>query len=180
VFIAPAIKAVLIALVLIAAIYDLRYRKIPNWLVLAGLLIGIGLNAFLFEWAGLRIAGLGIGFAFLIYFPLYAIRAMGAGDVKLMAAIGSLVGPWPWFGIFLFTAMVGGLMALVLVLTRGRARQTFSNLAYMLREMAYLRPPYARNQELDVKHPKAVTLPHGFSIAVGTFAFLALGRVLFS
>jgi prepilin peptidase CpaA len=173
VFIAPVTKVVLLALVLVAAIYDLRERRIPNWLVLAGLILGFGLNAFLFEWAGLRLAAFGMGLAFVIYFPLYAIRGMGAGDVKLMAAIGSLVGPVAWVVIFLFTAILGGLLALILVFSKGRVRKTFANLAFMLREMACFRPPYARNEELDVKHAKAVGLPHAVSIAVGSGVFLA-------
>ncbi len=100
-------QIVLIAVVAMAAIYDIRFRRIPNWLVLAGLVIGIGLNTFLFEWAGLLFALKGFAFAFVIYFPLYLLRGMGAGDVKLMAAIGSIVGWRNWLGIFIITAVVG-------------------------------------------------------------------------
>ena len=53
---------------------------------------------------------------------LYALRAMGAGDVKLMAAVGSMVGWEDWFGIFIITAIVGGVAALLLVLFRGRLK----------------------------------------------------------
>ena len=74
-------------MVAIAAVYDIRFRRIPNWLVLTGLVLGLGLNTFLFRWPGARASLLGIGLAFLIYFPLYLLRGMGAGDVKLMAAI---------------------------------------------------------------------------------------------
>jgi prepilin peptidase CpaA len=84
------IKVVLLALVLTAAFYDLRWRRIPNWLVLAGVLLGFGLNGFLSgaPLRGLLQALLGFGLASLVYFPLYVIRAMGAGDVKLMMAVG--------------------------------------------------------------------------------------------
>src|SRR5262249_21483655 len=76
-----AIQLVLSVLVIVAAVYDARFRRIPNWLVLSGLVLGIGLNGFLFEWSGLRTSFLGLGVAFLVYFPLYLLRGMGAGDV---------------------------------------------------------------------------------------------------
>src|SRR2546425_3492211 len=87
------LQVLLVLIVGTAAIYDLRFRRIPNWLVLLGLVFGLGMNTYLFHWEGLRRAGLGLGLAFLVYFPLHLLRAMGAGDVKLMAAVGSIVGP---------------------------------------------------------------------------------------
>jgi hypothetical protein len=61
-----------------------------------------------------------------------------------------------------------------LLLSKGRVLRTFSNLGYMLNELAHLRPPYMRKEELDVKSAKAVTMPHGLAIAVGSFVFLAV------
>src|ERR1700693_231262 len=113
-------QIVLVLLVTRAAIYDIRFRRIPNWLVLTGLVLGLGLNTFLFRWSGARASLLGIGLAFLIYFPLYLMRGMGAGDVKLMAAIGAIVGAANWFGIFVVSALLGGLVALIVLLVRGR------------------------------------------------------------
>ena len=99
---------------------------------------------------------------------------MGAGDVKLMAAVGAVVG-WPnWFGIFIVTAIIGGIMALILVAARGRVQKTFWNVAFILSELRGGRPAYMRREELDVKNPKALGLPHGAVIAVGTVFFLAL------
>jgi len=174
----PPILQVLLALVVvIAAVYDLRYRRIPNWLTLSTVLIGFGLNGFLYEWTGLRTAALGLGLAFLIYFPLYVLRGMGAGDVKLMGAVGSLVGAANWFGIFVLTAVLGGAVALILLLFKGRLLRTLSNVGYMLKELLFLRAPYMKKEELDVKNPKAFTLPHGAMIAIGSLAFLAAGAI---
>lgn len=106
-----AIRLSLLLLVLVAAVYDFRFRRIPNWLNASGLVLGFGLNLLLFQSKGLAIAGEGLLLAAAVYLPLYLLRGMGAGDVKLMAAIGSLVGPWPWFQIFLATAILGGVAA---------------------------------------------------------------------
>ena len=171
----PGVEAVLLVLVLGAAVYDVRYRRIPNWLSVSGVLIGLALNTFLYQgWPGLRLSLLGLVAAFGVYFVLYALRAMGAGDVKLMGAVGALVGWQDWFGIFLVAAIVGGVMALILVATKGRVKKTFWNVGFILNEMKSGRPAYLAKEELDVRNPKALGLPHGAVIAVGTVFFLAL------
>jgi prepilin peptidase CpaA len=170
------VEAVVLALVLAAAVYDVRYRRIPNWLTLLGVLVGVALNGFLDQARpGLLVSSLmGLAIAFVVYFVLYVLHAMGAGDVKLMAAVGAIVG-WPdWFGIFIITAILGGIMALILVFARGRVRKTFWNVAFILSELKGGRPAYMRREELDVKSPKALGLPHGAVIAVGTVFFLAM------
>ena len=172
-------EVVLLILVLAAAIDDVRYRRIPNWLTVGGMTIGLGMNTFLaFDgpecWSGLIFSIEGLLIGFFAYLLLYLIRAMGAGDVKMMAAIGSIVGPRDWFGIFLITAMLGGIMALILVLARGRLKKTLFNLSFIVDEMRHGRPAYMRNEELDVKSGKSLGLPHGAVIAVGTLFFLAL------
>ncbi|HUQ90590.1 MAG TPA: prepilin peptidase [Bryobacteraceae bacterium] len=161
-------------LVTVAAIYDIRFRRIPNWLVGAGALLAVVLNFVLFEFEGLRASLLGLGLALLIYFPLFALRAMGAGDVKLMAAIACLMGPGPWLAIFVCSAIAGGMIAIVLLLSKKRLRTTFRNVAFLVSELAHLRPPYIRREELDVSHPGAVSLPHAVSIAAGALTYLTV------
>jgi prepilin peptidase CpaA len=169
----PVVFQIVLALVVIvAAAYDVRFRRIPNWLVLAGLVLGIGLNTFLFEWSGLRHSLFGLGLGFLVYFPLYLLRGMGAGDVKLMAAIGSIVGAANWLGIFLITAVLGGLIAIILLLFRGRLRNSLWNVAFLVQRLSTLKAPYAR-EELDISSPKSMKLPHGLVIACGSLLFLA-------
>jgi len=162
-----------ILVVSLAAIYDIRYRRIPNWLVLTGILLGVGLNTFLFEWAGLRFSLLGFGVAFLIYFPLYLLRGMGAGDVKLMASVGAMVGWANWVAVFLITAILGGVAAAALLLNRNRLLYGLTNVGYMMGELLSFRPPYARNEELDLGSSRSMKLPHGVFIALGSFLFLA-------
>jgi prepilin peptidase CpaA len=171
----PGVEALLLAVVLGAAVYDVRYRRIPNWLSLSGVLVGLALNAFLDPvWPGLRLSLMGLGMGFGVYFLLYAVRAMGAGDVKLMAAVGALVGWRDWFGTFLITAIIGGAMALILVAAKGRVKKTLWNVSFILSELKSGRPAYMRKEDLDVRNPRALGLPHGAVIAVGTIFFLAL------
>ena len=172
----PGVQALLLTLVLGAAVFDVRYRRIPNWITVGGALAGLAMNWFLDQGRpGLfRSALAGLGLAFGIYVALYALHAMGAGDVKLMAAVGAVVGWENWFGIFIATALVGGVMSLILIASRGRVRKTLFNVGFILDEMKHLRPAYLTNEELDVKNKKALGLPHGAVIAVGTLFFLAL------
>jgi prepilin peptidase CpaA len=173
-----ASQIVLLLLVLTAGIYDIKYRRIPNWLVATGLLLGVILNTFLFEWTGLKASLLGIGFAFIIYFPLYLLRGMGAGDVKLMMAVGALVGPASWFAIFIVTGILGGVIAVVLLLARGRLRKTFWNVGFLLHRLMQLKAPYADNPELDVRSGQGLRLPHGAVIALGTVLFITISRFM--
>ena len=168
---AALILAVLVV-VGIAAVYDIRYRRIPNWLVLTGILVGFGLNTFLFEWKGLRFSLLGLALAFLIYFPLYLLRGMGAGDVKLMASIGAMVGWADWMGIFIVTAILGGLAAIALLLRQSRLIYGLSNVGYMVGEIMSFRAPYVRNDSLDLRSSRSMKLPHGVFIALGSLIFL--------
>jgi prepilin peptidase CpaA len=164
----------LAALVIVAAVYDIRFRRIPNWLVVTGFCLGFALNVFFLRVDGFILAILGAVLAFAVYLPFFALRAMGAGDVKLMIAIGTFVGAKNWLILFLITAILGGILAVCLLLIRGGLIRAIKNVLFILGELVRLRPPYQTNPALDVSHPRAVTLPHGISIALGTLVFLGM------
>ena len=171
----------LLAMLLVAAIYDVRFRRIPNWITVTGAAMGLALNAFLFgppgSWfslAGVWFSLRGLGLGFGVYFLLYVIRAMGAGDVKLMAAVGAMVGWQDWLGIFVITAVLGGVMAVILAASHGRIQKTLWNVVFILTEMKSGRPAYIKKEELDVRSPKAMGLPHGAVIGVGAVFFLVV------
>ena len=166
------LQGALATLVAVAAINDLRSRTIPNWLVLAGIAGGFTLNPWISGWPGLKDASLGFGVALLVYLPLFLLRAMGGGDVKLMAAVGSLSGPQNWLVIFVLTAIVGGVVALAVVLFRGAVGRTVRNIAGLIGNLARGRAPWSGNDALQVGGSSAMTLPHGFAIAIGTAVFL--------
>ncbi len=169
-----ATQFLLVGFVLAAALFDLRDRRIPNWLNLSALLLGFGLNFFLEQTSGIWQSLGGLILACLIYFPLYLLRVMGAGDVKLMGAVGAIVGAGNWLVICVLAALVGGLLALALLLVRGPLLHTLRNVGLLIWELVHLRPPYARHQELDIS--RGLTLPHGASVALGALLFVFLRR----
>ena len=89
-----------------------------------------------------------------------------------MAAVGAFTGPDAWLRIFLITAVVGGVIAIVTLLTRGGLWRALRNVGTILSSLARLRAPHEKRPDLDVAHPSARTLPHGASIAVGVLIYL--------
>jgi prepilin peptidase CpaA len=163
---------VLVLLVVLAGCYDVRLRRIPNWLNASGLALGIALGAFQ-GLSGLKSALLGCLCALAFYLPLYLLRGMGGGDVKLMAAVGALAGPVNWLTIFFVTALLGGVTSLALIFYRNSGRKTLLRIRLILNELIHFRAPARREPELDIRHARALRLPHGAVIAVGSLVYLA-------
>ena len=172
------LQAILVAVALAATVTDLRSRQIPNWLTLGGVVAAFAARSILFGWPGLLEAVQGLALGLAVYGTLFALRVMGGGDVKLMMALGAVAGPANWLAIFFITSLVGGPIALMTVLLRGRLGKTLRNVWAILLQLARLRPPYEADPELDVAHPASVGLPHGAVIALGVGVFLAVARVL--
>jgi prepilin peptidase CpaA len=170
------VQLLLAVVVVVASYYDIRYRRIPNWLTLPCVIVGFALNAFLEPplWHGLGDAGLGVALALLFNFPLYLLHARGAGDVKLLAAIGALVGWRDWLAIFILSGILGGVLAVILMLAKGRFRKTLWNTASIVSEMVHFRAPHLKSEEFDVNSPLSFRLPQGAIIALGCCALLGL------
>jgi prepilin peptidase CpaA len=170
----PPILVLLLAVAGTAAYYDLRYRRIPNALSVGGVCAGLLVHLVLSGWGGLARSAAGLGLAFAVYLLLYLAHAMGAGDVKLMAAVGAIAGPADWFRVAVLAWFAGAVLALLLVTARRRLRRTLWNVAFILREWMAGRPPYLTREDLDVKSEQALRLPHGLSIAAGVLAAVVL------
>jgi prepilin peptidase CpaA len=160
--------------VIAAALLDLWRRRIPNWLVLTGAGFAFALAILSGNLSTVGATALGLLVAFAVYLLLYAIRAVGAGDVKLMAAVGAFTGVRGWFTVFFLSAIAGGIVALIVIIARGRLQQTLRNVTVILSELAHGRAPHAKSPELDVRSSRAMRLPHGFSIALGTLLYLSI------
>lgn len=162
------------AVATIGAITDLRARKIPNWLTLTSIPIGLIASGVLGGWQGLVFAFIAMFLALLIYFPLYLLRAMGAGDAKLMAAIATFIGPVMWIHLFIAASILGGIVAVLFTMAKGQFKATLAKSVNIMRSMAYFRAPFAENPDLDIRSPKSLSLPHGAVIALAWFILLFL------
>lgn len=100
------------AILLTAAYSDLRRNRIPNWLSLLGLVVGVGLQVAANGAQGLLSGALGALVGLACFAPFYLVRAMGAGDVKLLAAVGSFMGPEGAFIAALCSLLAGGAAAI--------------------------------------------------------------------
>ena len=153
----------------IAGIYDIVFSRIPNWLTFPAMAFAIGYHVLASGIPGmlLSLAGLLIGFSIFLLF--YILGGMGAGDVKLMAAIGALLGPRDVFYATLYTAIAGGIYAVVLLAVRKNNRKSFLRFVVMikgfLRTGHFIRIP-------DTDNEKAIPLKYGVAIGFGTLAVL--------
>jgi prepilin peptidase CpaA len=122
----------------VATFTDLRNRRIPNWLSLPFLLAGIVVSGFIGGWHGLAQSFEGLALGLLIYGFLFWIGGMGAGDVKLAAAIGAWIGPSQLFIALIVTAMAGGIMVLGWALFGGFLKDMFKGTGdHLKRKMPY-------------------------------------------
>lgn len=177
----PAV--LLVGLLLLAVYHDVRSRRIPNRLVFAGALAGLLFNTLLPAGAGLLTAtpgalgfwpalgGLALGLALLM--PMYAMKALGAGDVKLMAMVGAFVGPHAVFFCLLSSLLAGGVLALVVAACHGTLRQVTST-SYHLVLASFLRAIAAQRPTLDAPAVPSGKLPYAIAIASGTLLYLLL------
>ena len=155
----------------VAVITDLGARIIPNALVLAGALTGLSLAVLHPEGIGCLSALGGLALGLAIFLPVYLLRAMGAGDVKLMAMAGAFLGPAAVAEAALWVLLAGGALALVFALRRGVARRMAAN----LREMLFSAAASVQIRSLpdfSVGPQTAARLPYAVAIALGVAAFL--------
>jgi prepilin peptidase CpaA len=165
-------KFLLLAVAIPCGVSDARFTRIPNAITLAGIAAGFVLAGFLHGSSGLLLSAEGLGIALAIYLPLYLLRALAAGDVKLAAAIASIAGWGPFLRIFLISAIGGGVAALVLIVVRGRFARTLANIGQILGSLLRGRLPYKANEELDVRTTKGLRLPHGVLLACAAVLYV--------
>lgn len=162
------IELALLALVAAAGVHDLLSRRIPNLLLLLALAVALPLQAGLGGTAVLdALAGLALGL--LLFLPLYLLRGMAAGDVKLLATVGAFAGPAATFQIAVLAWCVGGLMALAIIIGRGQLRAALANLRDLLRPLL-LRLAGLPAPPPALVRPSVGGMPYGLAIALATIA----------
>jgi prepilin peptidase CpaA len=166
------IAAFLAPLALIISYYDVRYRRIPNPFVLATLTVGIFTNAIFGGLNGALASLGGCALAFFLMFMLHVFGAMGAGDVKLFAAIGSVVGASLVLPTFFVVVLTGGVLAFVSMLRAGAVRSTLHNVLLVLVGLM----PGWKMPRFAVPADRRHTIPYGVAITLGSLISLALFR----
>jgi prepilin peptidase CpaA len=168
----PWLPAMLVAL--IAGALDWRYRRIPNWLTISGLACGIAVNTVLYRWPGLKAALLGAALGIGLLLPFVLIRSLGAGDWKLAGALGACLGPRQLLSMLVGTILVAGVMALALVIWKGRLQRTLLNILHLLAALFSLRMP---GHEVSLDDPQSTRIPFGVAMAI-TVLFYGAARTL--
>ena len=115
-----------------SAVLDLRTRRVPNWLTLGIIALGMTLAAAQLTTTSMTAALGGFAIGLLLMLPGHLVGATGAGDVKLFAAIGTLLGPVGIAVAFVYTALLGGALALVVAVHRGRLNNTLEETATLV------------------------------------------------
>jgi prepilin peptidase CpaA len=156
------IPAVLLVVLVIAGITDFLFRKVYNWLTFPGMVLALILNSAAAGWPGLGYALSGLVVGGLVFFPAYWLRGMGAGDIKLMATVGAFMG-WKFsLNAAVYTALAGGLAALVFLILKGELWDT-------LRRMVRFLSPAEGAADAPAA-PPSYTLPYALVIALGSVA----------
>lgn len=150
----------------VATFTDLRYRRIPNWLVLPFLLAGVVTSGWIHGWHGVGQSFGGLGLGVLIYGAFFMMGGMGMGDVKLCAAIGAWIGPEQLLYAMVVIAIVGGIMVLCLAAIGGFLAELFKNTGAVV--LGWKERGVRRHPDLVLTNPTARKMPYAPAIAIGT------------
>lgn len=165
--------AILVPGILLASWIDYSQRRVPNWLNLALIIVGFVVQGWFFGWygCGIGFAGMATGFGLLII-P-WLMNGMGAGDVKLMAAIGVWMGPLLTLYSFGLGAVIGGLTAIVMIVSTGRLRMACTNLGIILTKCSNPQLAFGEFGSAKSFGSTSQLLPYGVPLTAGTLIILA-------
>lgn len=150
---------------LAGSVTDVKSRRVPNLLTGPAILFGLVLHLSLGGWHDLLLsgaAGLICGLVFLVFF---LAGGMGAGDVKLITAVGCIAGLSNAAYVLVLTALAGGLMAVGLAIKRGRLKETFSNVGALASH--HTQEGLTPHPEINVLNASTLRLPYALAIAAG-------------
>lgn len=161
---------------IVAAVIDGLQLKVPNWITFPMIASGWVYSAVLSPyagWEGLMFSLIGTVVGLLLLLPAYAIGGMGAGDVKLMAGIGA----WVWTTVTLYafavSAVVGGIIAIVMVLAQKGWSKHHGQFWMIWNEILTVKNPEALAEIAAERKPRMMLLPYGIPMAIGTIGYFA-------
>lgn len=164
----PVILVGAVLLALFAGWTDWRSRRIPNWLTVSGLVVGMALNTLTNGWSGLKTSLLGALLGLGLLLPFVLLRSLGAGDWKLAGALGAFAGPRLLIDLLLLSVFVAGVMAIALVIYKGRLLQTMRNIGHILISLVTFRLPETR---VSLDNPDSLKVPYGVALALAVVLY---------
>lgn len=169
----------LVSIVLVvAAVIDGKILKVPNWLTFPFILCG-WLHASLYGGiAGLGYSLFGTFVGMMLLLVLRAVGGMGGGDVKLLAGVGAWLGAATTWWAFLATAVVGGIMAFVMIATSGQWQKHYAQARQILNEWITIKNPEKLAAIARERKPTMRLLPYGIPMAIGSILYFACTGML--
>jgi prepilin peptidase CpaA len=157
--------AIATACALVGSVYDVKSRRVPNFVTFPAFLLGAGMHLVLGGWKQMLLALAAGTICGLVFVVFYVAGGMGAGDVKLIMAVGCIAGLTHIATILILTAIAGGVMALGLALMRGRLQETFLNVGELITHHRHkgLQP----HPDLNLSNVRTLRLPYALAIAGG-------------
>ena len=168
------ISVLALALACFGGWMDWRTRRIPNWLTVTGAVAGLAANVILRGWHGAVISLEGAGLALGLLLPLVLLRGLGAGDWKLMGAMGSVVGWQSMLAILFVSAVTSAIMAVIQVVAAKRVKTTLRNV--MTLAVGFATFGVRTDPEISLDNPNLIKQPFGVAVAAATLFSLVLAH----
>jgi prepilin peptidase CpaA len=165
-----ATSLIAVGIAVVACATDVRSRRIPNFLTFGAAAAGLIYAAWDGGTSGLSTAMLGWLAGLLLFLPIFLLGGMGAGDVKLLAALGAWLGPFSVFWIAIYASLAGGVLGIGVALLRGYLRTALTNIVALVRYwlVAGFRPAPG----LTLDSSAAPRLAYAIPILIGTVVTL--------
>jgi prepilin peptidase CpaA len=163
-----------LVLTVVAGLLDWRSRRIPNWLTVPSFLFGVILHAVLSGWRGALFAVEGATLALALLLVPVLMRLLGAGDWKLMGAVGAFTGPVMFLFVLLASVLISGVAAVAYMSYMRRIKETLRNVLVLVRGVAAfgIKP----NPHVSLDNPHSLKLPYGVAVAAATVLCFCVAR----
>ncbi len=162
----------LIPAILYASWVDFAERRVPNWLNAAIAAGGLTAQAMFFGLDGVTTGFLGLLLGFGVLIVPWLMHGMGAGDVKLMAAIGAWLGPWLTLQSFVAGALIGGVVAVIMIVSTGRAVHAMANMQTIMTKLKRVDTAFGEFGGARTFGNTSQLLPYGVPLTAGTIGVL--------
>jgi prepilin peptidase CpaA len=163
-------------LVSLCMLFDVRTRRIPNLLSAAGMVAGAALNVVFFGLSGLYASMEGLAVMLGVLLLPFALGGIGGGDVKMMGALGALLGPLPALAALVSGTILGGAVMVIHLARLGRLREKLR--ATRMLFMSAVSTQSLAPLKLSATDANAVSLPYSVPLGLGAIAVIVLSRVL--